>query len=283
MAWVLLQDENEGQDKRVESVCIPCLDAGSNPASSTPHEPIGIADRIVVVNIGDGIYPTCQINIEKHILKSNSTMSDNAVLYSIGHGHKSQADFLAELHSFGITYLVDVRSSPYSKWSPEYFNQDHLRMWLPQEGITYDYMGNTIGGRPLNDRCYTTIKINGKEPVYLSYEKMAAESVFQAGLRRLVACFEEKSRQGIAIAIMCSETDPKQCHRSKLIGRELYFGYGINMHHLTKVGGFLTQEQVMMELEAKEGRTWTPAGDLFGLGSAPYFHSEKSYDINELP
>ena len=35
VAWVLLPDENEGQDKRVESVNIPCLDAGSSPASST--------------------------------------------------------------------------------------------------------------------------------------------------------------------------------------------------------------------------------------------------------
>ena len=35
MAWVLLSDENEGQDKRVESASVPCLDAGSTPASST--------------------------------------------------------------------------------------------------------------------------------------------------------------------------------------------------------------------------------------------------------
>ena len=27
--------ENEGQDKRVESILVPCLDAGSNPAIST--------------------------------------------------------------------------------------------------------------------------------------------------------------------------------------------------------------------------------------------------------
>ena len=35
VAWVLLPDENEGQDKHVESVLVPCLDAGSNPAIST--------------------------------------------------------------------------------------------------------------------------------------------------------------------------------------------------------------------------------------------------------
>ena len=35
MAWVLLLLENKGQDKRVESILVPCLDAGSNPAIST--------------------------------------------------------------------------------------------------------------------------------------------------------------------------------------------------------------------------------------------------------
>ena len=38
MAWVLPQHENEGQDKRVESILVPCLDAGSNPAISTMSE-----------------------------------------------------------------------------------------------------------------------------------------------------------------------------------------------------------------------------------------------------
>ena len=35
MAWVLLLLENLGQDKRVESILVPCLDAGSIPAIST--------------------------------------------------------------------------------------------------------------------------------------------------------------------------------------------------------------------------------------------------------
>ena len=35
MAWVLPQLENEGQDKRVESVWFPCADEGSTPSSST--------------------------------------------------------------------------------------------------------------------------------------------------------------------------------------------------------------------------------------------------------
>ena len=38
MAWVLLLLENVGQDKRVESILVPCLDAGSIPATSTKNQ-----------------------------------------------------------------------------------------------------------------------------------------------------------------------------------------------------------------------------------------------------
>jgi len=35
VAWVLLQHENEGQDKHVESVWFPRVDEGSIPSTST--------------------------------------------------------------------------------------------------------------------------------------------------------------------------------------------------------------------------------------------------------
>ena len=35
VGWVLPLHENEGQDKRVESVWFPCADEGSTPSSST--------------------------------------------------------------------------------------------------------------------------------------------------------------------------------------------------------------------------------------------------------
>ena len=40
----MLPDENQGQDKRVESVLIPCLDAGSTPAISTRRRQMVLTD-----------------------------------------------------------------------------------------------------------------------------------------------------------------------------------------------------------------------------------------------
>ena len=46
MAWVLPSDEKQNQDKRVESILVPCLDAGSTPAISTMTEEEKIAQPV---------------------------------------------------------------------------------------------------------------------------------------------------------------------------------------------------------------------------------------------
>ena len=56
-------------------------------------------------------------------------------------------------------------------------------------------------------------------------------------------CLEKLSfislhNKNLKVAIICSETDPKECHRSKLIGKEL-LKYGIDINHIIKkIGHF---------------------------------------------
>lgn len=185
-------------------------------------------------------------------------------IYSIGHGQKSTDEFISELRSFDIQYLIDVRTSPFSKWAPQY-NRGTIEDFLKQNGIIYLYMGDVIGGRPLNDNC---IDSDG----YFDYKKMAEKPQFQTGLKRLVKANEK----GCRVAVMCSETDPTQCHRSKLIGRELYFQDDISMEHIIAVNKTKTQVDIMTELDRGKGN-W-PDGDLFiNKATPPYFKSRKSY------
>ncbi|MGM9845548.1 MAG: DUF488 family protein [Muribaculaceae bacterium] len=188
-------------------------------------------------------------------------------IYSIGHGQKSTDEFISELRSFDIQYLIDVRSSPFSKWAPQY-NQGTIEEFLKQNGIIYLYMGDVIGGRPLNDSCFDS---DG----YFDYKKMAEMPQFQAGLKRLVKANEK----GCRVAVMCSEADPTQCHRSKLIGRELYFQDDISMEHIIAVNKTKTQVDIMTELDRGKGN-W-PEGDLFNEATPPYFKSRKSYKKEE--
>ena len=183
-------------------------------------------------------------------------------IYSIGHGHKTPEEFVQELISFHIQYLIDVRTIPFSQWSPQ-FNNGTIQRWLKATGIYYGYMGDSIGGKPQFDDCYDE---NG----YFDYHKMAEVPAFKDGMKRLL----NANIQGLSVAVMCTESDPAQCHRSKLIGRELYFGCGINMLHIIGVGKTITQTQIMTELT--KGK-WSPEGDLFGDCNQPYFKSRKAY------
>lgn len=183
-------------------------------------------------------------------------------LYSIGHGHKTLDEFLSELVSFNIKYLIDVRSTPYSKWSPD-FNQESLKKFLSINNIVYGYMGDIIGGRPLNNNCYD-------EEGYFDYKKMADIPTFKEGLKRLVNANNLSDR----VAIMCSESDPSLCHRSKLIGRELYYKYNINMIHI------LTRDKTISEIEIINKLAYKGfVGGLFNDNNnePPYFKSIKSY------
>lgn len=183
-------------------------------------------------------------------------------LYSIGHGQKSMEEFLSELKSFDIQFLVDVRTIPFSRRVPQ-FNREIIEIWLKQAGIRYVYMGDNIGGRPQRDVCYD-------EDGYFDYHRMAEEYSFQAGLHRLVDANSKNCR----VAVMCSEAEPSECHRSKLIGRELYFNYHISMSHIVAVNKIITQEAIMRILTKG---VWEPVGNLFGDCEAPYFRSRKSY------
>lgn len=193
-------------------------------------------------------------------------------LFSIGHGQKSTEEFVAELRSFNIQYVIDVRSSPFSKWAPQ-FNRGTIEQILQPFGIFYVYMGDVIGGRPLNDSCFDT-------EGYFDYQKMAEMPQFQSGLDRLVKANEK----GCRVAIMCSESDPSQCHRSKLIGRELFFRNNIEMGHIIAVNRAKSQVEIMTELDRGHGN-W-PNGDLFSPPAPPYFKSRKPYkkdDNNDTP
>lgn len=182
-------------------------------------------------------------------------------LYSIGHGQKDIEEFYNELLSFGIQYVIDVRSNPFSKWAPQY-NQQELSLFLNRHNIIYVYMGDTIGGRPNSDSCYD-------DEGYYDYEKMAEVPAFQTSLGRLVSANEQQFK----VAIMCSESDPSQCHRSKLIGRELYDKHHINMKHILEPNKFIDECNLVIALTKG---AWNP-NSLFGEEPMPHFKSRKSY------
>jgi uncharacterized protein (DUF488 family) len=178
-------------------------------------------------------------------------------VFTIGYGSRSVDDLVAILQAQRIEYLVDVRTSPFSKFKPE-FNQELLRHQVERQGIQYLFLGDTLGGQPKDPACHTDGKVD--------YDKVRAQPFFQAGIERLKQAYAQRLR----LALMCSEGRPEQCHRSKLIGETLTAA-GIPVGHLDEDGQVLTQQQVIDRLT--QGQL-----DLFG---PPSFTSRKRYGKDE--
>lgn len=152
-------------------------------------------------------------------------------IFTIGHGTRPITEFLDLLRTYGIDYLADVRSQPYSKFNPQY-NREALHRSLNNQNIKYIYLGDTLGGRPQDPSCYNA---TGR----IDYDLVQQKDFFRKGIERLRSAYAKE----LKVALMCSERKPELCHRSKLIGRTLEEEY-IPIHHIDEHGELKDQEAV---------------------------------------
>ena len=122
-------------------------------------------------------------------------------LYSVGHSSLSWEQFASLLRLAEIKVVIDVRSSPTSRFS--HFNRAVLEKRVHAEDMDYVFLGRELGGRPASG-------------APADYEVMAQSQAFQSGLERLEE-IASRSRS----AFCCSEHEPLQCHRFLLVGRAL--------------------------------------------------------------
>jgi uncharacterized protein (DUF488 family) len=177
-------------------------------------------------------------------------------IFSIGHGNKTIEQFLNELKAYQIEYVFDVRSKPFSRFN-HFFNKSVLEAELVDHNITYVFVGEHLGGLPNDITCY----VNGK----VDYRKIKDKSFFKQGINLLL----DANKEGLNIALMCSESKPEECHRSKLIGQEL-LGHGIMVNHI--ISSEETKDQIVVIDEIMKGKN---INNLFG--ESLDFTSRKNY------
>src|SRR5437016_10906269 len=78
---------------------------------------------------------------------SGAAGAPSSPIFTLGHSNHIMQHFLSLLTSNRIELLVDTRSSPYSRFAPQ-FNMDALRPALQNGKIGYLYLGRELGGRP---------------------------------------------------------------------------------------------------------------------------------------
>jgi uncharacterized protein (DUF488 family) len=152
------------------------------------------------------------------------------VLWTVGHSNQSLEGFHQLLVAQRIQVLVDVRSYPYSRFAP-HFNREDLALSLRARGIHYGYFGEELGGRPAKDEQYD-------EEGHALYGPMAQEPQFREAIDRLLSGAHEHR-----IALMCSEADPRSCHRRLLVGKVLT-ERGAEIRHILRDGSVQVEHEV---------------------------------------
>ena len=160
------------------------------------------------------------------------TLADAAPgIYTLGHSNHPIEDFLYLLERYHVRVMIDVRSKPYSRFSP-HFRREKLRESVREVGIDYFWAGKELGGR-------------GNVPITtVAYTGRIAQVVGMADHTR--------------VALMCSEGAPRECHRFYKLGAWLQRHADIIAHHINRDASIVMHD----ELEKKLGpdALWTGFG-----------------------
>jgi uncharacterized protein (DUF488 family) len=173
-------------------------------------------------------------------------MSDAAgQVFTVGHSTHGWEAFVSLLRQHGVEAVADVRSSPFSRFNPQY-NRDVLEAALKATGIRYVFLGRELGARSEDPSCY----VDGQ----VQYGRLAQTALFQGGLERVL-----RGAAKYRVALMCAEKEPLECHRTLLVAKELA-ARGVEVQHIHADGRLESHEEAMDRLVTLAG---LPKDDLF--------------------
>lgn len=177
-------------------------------------------------------------------------------LYTVGHGTRSTKELVSLLQEHMIDTVVDIRSIPRSSKNPQH-NRDTLQDVLSRAGVTYTWMGDSLGGlrkkRPeLNNinagnvlvgihaisKNQSDITITGwHNDSFHGYADWMQTDEFKKGIEMLEAISLDSTT-----AIMCSETVYFRCHRSMVADAMVVRGWKVQ--HIMNAGKLTTHHKM---------------------------------------
>src|SRR5437588_3785776 len=103
--------------------------------------------------------------------------ADQPRILTIGHSNHPIDRFLDLLRYHRVDVVVDTRSQPYSKYSPQYDTRE-LKHTLGENGFQYIFLGRELGGRPDSREFYD-------DEGHVLYARVAESTAFLEGIARL--------------------------------------------------------------------------------------------------
>ena len=168
-------------------------------------------------------------------------------VFTIGHSNHSPESFVELLAQHGVDEVIDVRSSPSSRYLP-HFNHDVLSQILDDVGIDYVFLGGQLGGRPPGPSYYDA---DGR----VLYDRVSDTEFFDDGIGQVVRVADERR-----VALMCAEKDPLDCHRTLLLAQSLV-KRGVAVGHILADGG--VEDHIAALNRLVDMLKLPPNGDMF--------------------
>lgn len=134
-------------------------------------------------------------------------------IYTLGHSNLDFMRFISLIQAYHINHIIDIRSIPYSRrasWS----NKSRLPDLLRPFRIRYTYLGHKLGGKE------KSIEQHSKQ------QGVTPEEIYKEGIQRLLQLSMRDN-----LTLLCSESDPENCHRQHIVAQTLIDG-GVKVIHI---------------------------------------------------
>ncbi len=159
-------------------------------------------------------------------------------VYTIGYTSFKIEDFINVLKTYNINCVIDVRSTPKSSYYKDY-DDVNLAKLLRDENIIYRNYKKEFGARQEDKSFYN-------KKGYLDFGVFAKSKQFNSGIEKI----KKAQELGYNVCLMCAEKDPINCHRTILIGYNL-FNLGFDIRHILFDGNTCSQEDINQRLLEK--------------------------------
>jgi uncharacterized protein (DUF488 family) len=127
--------------------------------------------------------------------------------FTVGHSTRPIEEFVALLTNAEVRLVVDVRTVPRSRTTPQ-FNRDALPASLAAQGIAYEHFGVLGGLRGKQPGVNSDVNAFWKNASFHNYADYALSEEFRSGIENL-RTLGHRAR----LTVMCAESLWWRCHR----------------------------------------------------------------------
>jgi uncharacterized protein (DUF488 family) len=135
---------------------------------------------------------------------NESRSPQDADFFTFGYSGRKTEEILALLKQYGIRTLIDIRQNAVSMYRPE-LSKVKLAHLMEAQGISYSHIPEL--GVPRDIRAQA-IETGSRDVIWHWYDANVIASFLS--LHSFINGFEHP------VALMCTEIDPRECHRHRL-------------------------------------------------------------------